>query len=250
MTDLLSIKTEAHLSLSRGEPTALALLDLSGAFDTTDRCTLLSCLKIWFGVRVQFTSYLTEGYQSIKNWFYFDLCKLLFGVTQGSVLGPWLFLCTQNLSVWLQVNTVVLISFLCRCFPSLCAPIPGELKTEFWQDWVHTLCFKKTQGSVESTLPIWHLRKFSLPSWVSQGLGCMVRLWFLVVLSCLGCLQKLIPQLHDFRHVRCFHTQDSSILVANALVSKCSWLDYCNWLFQETPQVQSMKTTMCLKQWC
>ena len=49
-TALLSIKNEVHLSLSRGEPTALVLLDLSAAFDTIDHSTLLSCLRIWFGV--------------------------------------------------------------------------------------------------------------------------------------------------------------------------------------------------------
>ena len=49
-TALLSIKNEVHLSLSRSEPTALALLNLSAAFDTKDHSTLLSCLCIWFGV--------------------------------------------------------------------------------------------------------------------------------------------------------------------------------------------------------
>ena len=69
-TVLLSIKNEVHLSLSRGEPTALVLLDLSAAFDTIDHSTLLSCLRIWFGVCGSvlrwFTSYLTDHYQSIK----------------------------------------------------------------------------------------------------------------------------------------------------------------------------------------
>ena len=45
-TALLSIKNEAHLSFSRGEPTALILLDLSATFDTIDHCTLFSCLQI------------------------------------------------------------------------------------------------------------------------------------------------------------------------------------------------------------
>ena len=45
-TALLSIKNEVHLSLSRGEPTALVLLDLSAACDTIDNSTLLSCLHI------------------------------------------------------------------------------------------------------------------------------------------------------------------------------------------------------------
>ena len=40
-TALLSIKNDVHLS-SRGEPTALVLLDLSAAFDTIDHATLLS----------------------------------------------------------------------------------------------------------------------------------------------------------------------------------------------------------------
>ena len=49
-TALLSIKSDIHLSLSRGEATALVLLDLSAAFDTIDHSTLLSFLLDWFGV--------------------------------------------------------------------------------------------------------------------------------------------------------------------------------------------------------
>ena len=40
-TALLSIKNEVHLSLARGEPTALVLLDLSATFDTIDHNILL-----------------------------------------------------------------------------------------------------------------------------------------------------------------------------------------------------------------
>ena len=63
---LLSIKNKVHMSLSRGEPTALVLLDLFAAFDTIDQSTLLSSLPIWFGVGGSvlkwFTSYLTLAY--------------------------------------------------------------------------------------------------------------------------------------------------------------------------------------------
>ena len=48
-TALLCIKNEIHLSLSKGMPTALVLLDLSTAFDTIDHDTLLSCLSARFG---------------------------------------------------------------------------------------------------------------------------------------------------------------------------------------------------------
>ena len=95
-TALHSIKIVIHLSLSRGEATALVLLDLSAAFDTIDHSTCLSCLQDWFGVGGSalkwFSSYLTERYQAVKiGYTLSDLQKLLFGVTQGSVLGPLLF---------------------------------------------------------------------------------------------------------------------------------------------------------------
>ena len=61
------------------------LLDLSGAFDTIDQTTLVSCLKDWFGVAGSaldwFKSDSTDRFQSIRiastlseSW------KLLFGV--------------------------------------------------------------------------------------------------------------------------------------------------------------------------
>ena len=92
---LLSIKNDIHLSLFRGEATALVLLDLSAAFDTIDHSTLLSCLLDWFSVGGSalkwFSSYLTEHYHYQIGSTLSDLQKLLFGVPQGSVLGPLLF---------------------------------------------------------------------------------------------------------------------------------------------------------------
>ena len=67
---LLHIKNEIHLSLSRGEPPALVLLDLLAEFDTIDHTTLLNCLESWFGVcRMAlkwFISYLSHQIQAIK----------------------------------------------------------------------------------------------------------------------------------------------------------------------------------------
>ena len=81
------------MSLSRGEATALVLLELSATFDTIDHS---SCLLDWFGVGGSalkwFSSYLTEQFQSVKiGSTLSDLQKLLFGVPQCSVLGPLLF---------------------------------------------------------------------------------------------------------------------------------------------------------------
>ena len=95
-TVLLSMKNEVHLSLACGEPTALVLLDLSAAFDTIDHNILLGYLKSWFGlggtVLKWFASYLSDRWQAIKiGSTLSELSKLIYGVPQGSVLGPFLF---------------------------------------------------------------------------------------------------------------------------------------------------------------
>ena len=92
----LTIKSNFHLSLSWGDATALVLLDLLAAFDTIDHTTPLSCLLVLFGVGGSalkwFSSYLTERFQSVKiGSTLSDLQRLLFGVPQGSVVGPLLF---------------------------------------------------------------------------------------------------------------------------------------------------------------
>jgi len=80
-----------------GDFAVLTLLDLSGPFDTVYHATLLRRLKTTYGITgtalVWFTSYLHErklfvrygGSSSTPS-------SLLFGVPQGSVLGPILFL--------------------------------------------------------------------------------------------------------------------------------------------------------------
>ena len=87
------------------------------AFDTLDHSTLLSCLRNWFGVsgcvRKWFTSYLTDRYQAIKiGSTLSDVCKLLFGVPQGSVLGPSLFsLYTTPLSLIISIHKGIKFHF-------------------------------------------------------------------------------------------------------------------------------------------
>ena len=98
---VLCIKNEIHLSLSKGMPTALVLLDLSTAFDTIDHDTLLSCLSARFGFAGSalkwFRSYLQDRFQSVKiGSSLLNLFKLKFGVPQGSVFGPLLFFPLYN----------------------------------------------------------------------------------------------------------------------------------------------------------
>jgi len=95
-TALLSVQNDIFLAMDRGNVTALTLLDLSAAFDTIDHDIMLSRLTDWFGIGKTalkwIVSYLKDRSQSININGKFSIpFPLLFGVPQGSVLGPLLF---------------------------------------------------------------------------------------------------------------------------------------------------------------
>ena len=79
-----------------GHVTLLCLLDLSSAFDTVDPAILLQRLRHKYGLRTPvldwFRTYLTGRSQSVcYNGQMSAAATLRFGVPQGSVLGPNLF---------------------------------------------------------------------------------------------------------------------------------------------------------------
>lgn len=105
---LLKVKSDIHISIAKGECIALTLLDLSAAFDTINHEILLHRLSLCFGfsgVALRwFTSYLSLRTQSVKvNDTLSKAVPLIYGVPQGSVLGPILFtLYTTPLSEVIQ----------------------------------------------------------------------------------------------------------------------------------------------------
>ena len=83
--------------MEKQDCTALTLLDLSAAFDTIDHRILLDRLKEWFGlddVALDWVvSYLKHLFQSVQiSSTRSNPIELIFGVPQGSVLGPLLFI--------------------------------------------------------------------------------------------------------------------------------------------------------------
>ena len=113
---MVGVKNDVHLAFAKGEATAGVLLDQSAVFDTIDHDTLLDSLSSWFGVSGVvldwFKSYLSDRVQCIKiGSILSDAKKLLYGVPQGSVLGPILFsLYTTPLSKVIRIILVLVSS--------------------------------------------------------------------------------------------------------------------------------------------
>ena len=264
-TALLSIKNDIHLSLSRGEATALVLLDLSAAFDTIDHSTLLSCLLDWFGVGGSalkwFSSYLTERFQSVKiGSTLSDLQKLLFGVPQGSVLGPLLFsLYTSPLSTLIgkhkgiefhfyaddsqlyvhlsHMNGSAAFDKLNRCLHDVKEWMSAS-KLKLNPDKAEFILFgsKKQRERLNVCFPIDILGKPLHPTKSVRNLG----VWFDSDFSFSKHVQNVCKscfiQLRDFRNIRQFLTHDAAVSVANAFVSSLTFL--------ESLQIQSSQITV------
>ena len=97
-TEMLLLKVMNNLleACDKNIPSIVLLLDLSAAFDTVDHSKLISILFRDIGITGValdwFKSFLTNRTQKVKiGDEYSDISQLLFGVAQGSILGPRLF---------------------------------------------------------------------------------------------------------------------------------------------------------------
>ena len=97
-TEMLLLKVVNNLlqSCDKNIPSVVLLLDLSAAFDTVDHSKLLDILCKDIGITSialeWFRSFLTNRTQKVKiDEAFSEIAELLFGVAQGSILGPRLF---------------------------------------------------------------------------------------------------------------------------------------------------------------
>ena len=202
-----------------------------------------------------FSSYLNHRFQAIKIGLTLsELHELLFGVRQGSVLGPLLFsLYTTPLSKVIRRHSDIKFHFyaddtqlfihlsyknatsafdkLNSCLQDVQEWMPSSMlklnseKTEFIIFGSHAQL-----KNFDSHLPVRIFGKLLHPSAVVKNLG----VWFDANFSFADHVRNICKtcfiQMRDLRRVRQYLTDDAAVLAANAPVS--SRLDYCNSLFR------------------
>ena len=103
-TDVVKVYNDIVLALDAGFITALLLLDFSAAFDCVDHAILLQILQLQFGISstalLWITSFLSNRSHKVRvGAKTSETYNILFGVPQGSILGPLLFiLYTSNIT--------------------------------------------------------------------------------------------------------------------------------------------------------
>ena len=114
------------LDSSSDNQSVLAVLDMTAAFDTVDHSILLQRLERLYGVSGNalnwFISYLSDRHQSVQiRDKQSPSCHVPYGIPQGSVLGPLLFiLYIADAASIPEKNTVYLHTFMLTTFSCSC----------------------------------------------------------------------------------------------------------------------------------
>ena len=244
--------------------TGLCLLDLSAAFDTIDHSILVERLSSWFGIELSvldwFSSYLSNRTYTVQvSGCQSSSSSLIFGVPQGSVLGPLLFtLYTTPLSALISSYSVNHQLFaddtqLYTCFsPSDFTTSTESIAVTFnaISDWMASNFLALNPSKTEFILfgTKQQLAKLDNPSLrISEDLSissasCVRNLgvMFDSHLSFHDHITKISQvcfyHIRDLRRLRsCLSLQTASV-IGTALVQ--SKLDYCNSLLLNLPQLE------------
>ena len=234
-------------------------MDQSAAFDTIDHSTLIECLGSWFGVGGVvldwFRSYLSDRYQCIKiGSVLSDAKRLLYGVPQGSVLGPILFsLYTTPLSNVIQNH------------PGICFHFYAD-DTQLYVHLTHkhaTLTFERLKNCLDDVRKWLSVNKLKLnpdktefilfgsknvrtklgkffpvnilgtplsPAEAIRNLGVWFDSDFSFSCHVRNICKACFVHIRDLKRLRGYLTREAALLATNALVG--SRLDYCNSLFR------------------
>ena len=247
--------------MSLQQITCLCLLDLSAAFDTIDHSILIHRLTSWFGINGSVLSWL-KSYLSNRS-FYVNLTgtkssifQLLYGVPQGSVLGPLLFiLYTTPLSHIISKSasnhhlyaddTQLYMSFSPNYFSSNITHLEGTISSI--NDWMSANFLSLNPDKTEFLL-IGHPKQLSKldhptlslpdnvilsPAKSARNLGVIFdsNLSFTDHISAIS--KSCLYHIRDLKRIRSTIDQSTARIIATALIH--SKLDYCNSLLLNLP---------------
>jgi hypothetical protein len=259
-TALLRISNDLLTACNEQKVSALILLDLSAAFDTIDHQILLSRLSTTFGITGNahslLSSYLLNRTQSVVIGSNSSLSQTLStGVPQGSVLGPLLFcLYTTPLSSSLSDAPVsshfyaddsqLYISFSSTDSTNSLAALSRALDSTY--DWLTSNRLSVNPSKTEYLLvgtPQQRSKVLSsslsfrgndlTPSSHVRNLGITFDSNLSFTNHITNVCRSSFHQIRQLRQVRSSLDRNSTIILANALVS--SKLDYCNSLLYSLP---------------
>ena len=264
-TALIKVHNDVMIKLDGGESIILMLLDATAAFDTVDHAILLHRLETYLGITGTalewFRSYLAgrsqtviiEGSSSTKR-------TLHYGVPQGSVVGPFLFVVytlplgaiMRKYGVYFHIyadDTQLYISFKIR------DPNPTNEKLENLvkeiQQWF-TINFLKLNGPKTDMMiayvkhrppvyfpPIRVDDEYITASDTVRNLGVLFDSTMSMDAQIKAVTSVSFATLRDMYKARDCLTTDATKALVQAFVT--SRLDYCNFLYYGLPQKQTKK---------
>ena len=271
-TAVLKVLSDIYSAADAGKVTLMGLLDLSAAFDTVDHCILFERLKHSYGfgdaVLGWFKSYLTDRSQCIcYNDATSETTTILYGVPQGSVLGPVLFLLysadviriatkhgfyahsyADDLQIYdhtLQTSCVSLVTRMSTCVTEINSWMASNRlklnpsKTELL--WLGSSRRLKHCPQDEQTIAGVRIK----PTLRVRNLGVMVDGQLTMANHISHLTRTCFYHLRQLRVVRRSLTTDTAHSLIRALVH--SRLDYCNGTLVGLPQYQLNKLQSILR---
>jgi hypothetical protein len=260
-TALLRVVNDLMTSCDEGRVSLLSLLDLSAAFDTLDHGILLRRLQKTFGLTETvlrwFHSYLTDRVQSvIANGLTSKPSVLEFGVPQGSVLGPVLFIMyVQPLGAVIKQfgmlyhmfadDTQLQQSAIPTQFPQLL--MLAQKTVESVKHWMTVNKLKLNDEKTE-LIPIATAQKLKSVSYAAPVTLSGVQIELAQTVRNLGVhldqsltmerhinivCKKIFLELRRISHIRPFLTVDAAKRLMSAFVF--AHMDYCNSLMVGLP---------------